>query len=68
MSVLACELSGPEVERWWAELVRVWPAFARHYAATNERAVFVLTPTNESHQKVGAISGRRLRILRKLVS
>jgi hypothetical protein len=33
-----------QTERWWPHLVEVWPAFADHYDATGERAVFVLEP------------------------
>lgn len=40
--VLADELD--DAERWWPQLVQVWPAFAEHYAATGERAVFALKP------------------------
>lgn len=43
--VCARELHGEELDRWWPELVDVWPAFSDHYAATGERAVFRLTPT-----------------------
>ncbi len=42
LDVVARELDGPEAERWWSQLVRAWPAFAQHYAATHERAVFLL--------------------------
>jgi deazaflavin-dependent oxidoreductase (nitroreductase family) len=44
IEVTARELDGDELERWWPELVGVWPAFAEHFAATGERSVFVLTP------------------------
>lgn len=44
IKVRARELEGAELERWWPLLVEVWPAFAVHYAATGERAAFVLTP------------------------
>lgn len=44
IEVTAHELDDAESDRWWPKLVEVWPAFAEHFAATRERAVFVLTP------------------------
>lgn len=44
ITVEAHELDGPEAERWWPALVKVWPAFAAEYAATNERTLFALQP------------------------
>jgi deazaflavin-dependent oxidoreductase (nitroreductase family) len=44
MPVVARELGGDALERWWPDLVAAWPAFGDHYAATGERAVFVLEP------------------------
>ncbi|MDH3605763.1 MAG: nitroreductase family deazaflavin-dependent oxidoreductase [Acidimicrobiia bacterium] len=43
--VIARELTGPEIDRWWPQLVRVWPAFGEHFATTQERYVFALEPT-----------------------
>ena len=40
--VAAEELDRHAIERWWPALVEVWPAFGDHFAATGERAVFVL--------------------------
>jgi deazaflavin-dependent oxidoreductase (nitroreductase family) len=48
LQVQARELEGAEVERWWPQLVAVWPAFAEHYAATGERTVFALEPADSS--------------------
>lgn len=45
--VMARELGEAGTERWWPNLVEIWPAFATHYAATGERTMFVLTPTDE---------------------
>lgn len=42
-AVAARELEGAELERWWPDLVGVWPAFAEHFAATGERSVFMLS-------------------------
>jgi deazaflavin-dependent oxidoreductase (nitroreductase family) len=44
IAVEAHELGGPEMERWWPALVKVWPAFAAAYAATKERTLFALRP------------------------
>lgn len=49
MTVDAHELDAAEAERWWRLLTEVWPAFADHYAATGERAVFALVPTSSAH-------------------
>ncbi len=38
------EFDRTEIEHWWPEFVAVWPAFAEHYAATDERYVFSLEP------------------------
>jgi deazaflavin-dependent oxidoreductase (nitroreductase family) len=40
--VEAVELGESEIEQWWPAFVDVWPAFAEHFAATGERAVFRL--------------------------
>ena len=43
--VITCtarELHGPEVDRYWPELVALWPAYAKHYERSGERAIFVL--------------------------
>lgn len=45
IDVTARELEATEAERWWSALTQIWPAFADQYAATGERAVFVLEPT-----------------------
>ncbi len=47
LRVVAHELDDAQIELWWQELVEVWPAFGEHYAATGERAVFVLEPVDE---------------------
>lgn len=44
--VTAREVGPEEVDVWWPQLVEVWPAFADHFAATRERTVFVLTPSD----------------------
>lgn len=44
--VRACEFDEPQIERWWPDLVDVWPAFGTHYAASGERAVFGLKVIN----------------------
>ncbi len=44
VEVTARELDEGEIEKWWPELVAVWPAFADHYANTGERTMFRLEP------------------------
>lgn len=39
---VAREAQPQEVERYWPLLVKTWPAYERFFAATHERAVFVL--------------------------
>jgi F420H(2)-dependent quinone reductase len=34
-----------ELARYWPQLVRVWPAYARFYRQGGRRSVFVLEPT-----------------------
>jgi deazaflavin-dependent oxidoreductase (nitroreductase family) len=46
--VRARVLDADEADRWWPALVDIWPAFDEHYAATGERTVFVLEPTNSA--------------------
>lgn len=35
-------------EQWWPSLTAIWPAFAEAYAATGERTVFSLQPTENA--------------------
>lgn len=42
MNCHARELRGNEIDRYWPRLVELWPAYAEHYQASGERAVFVL--------------------------
>jgi F420H(2)-dependent quinone reductase len=45
--VITCdarELHGREVDRHWPNLVALWPAYAKHYERSGERAIFVLEP------------------------
>jgi F420H(2)-dependent quinone reductase len=39
---VAREARGREVEKYWPLLVKTWPAYERFFAATHERAIFVL--------------------------
>ena len=34
-----------ELERYWPQLLRVWPAYERFYRQGGRRSVFVLDPT-----------------------
>ncbi|MGB8360765.1 MAG: nitroreductase/quinone reductase family protein [Acidimicrobiia bacterium] len=45
--VRARELEGEELERWFQALTEVWPALSDHHAATGERSVFILEPTDQ---------------------
>ncbi len=45
--VITCtarELHGADVDRYWPELVALWPAYAKHYERSGQRAIFVLEP------------------------
>jgi deazaflavin-dependent oxidoreductase (nitroreductase family) len=44
--VSAAELGDDELDAWWPALVDVWPAFETHFAATRERTVFRLDPSD----------------------
>jgi deazaflavin-dependent oxidoreductase (nitroreductase family) len=45
--VMARELDEAAPEHWWPHVVETWPAFGEHYAATGERTMFAITPTDE---------------------
>ncbi len=43
--VITCEareLHGPELDRYWPQLVTLWPAYRLHYQRSGERAIFML--------------------------
>jgi F420H(2)-dependent quinone reductase len=40
----AREASEAEVERYWPDLVKVWPAYQTHYDRSGQRLVFLLEP------------------------
>ncbi len=44
----ACELHGPELDRYWPQLVELWPAYRDHYRRSGERAIFMLEPRGEA--------------------
>jgi hypothetical protein len=35
-----------ELERYWPQLLRIWPAYERFYEQGGRRSVFVLDPTS----------------------
>jgi hypothetical protein len=39
---VAREAPGQETEKYWPRLVKTWPAYERFFAATHDRAIFVL--------------------------
>ena len=39
---IAREAQGPELEKYWPLLVKMWPAYERFFADSHERAIFVL--------------------------
>jgi deazaflavin-dependent oxidoreductase (nitroreductase family) len=51
LEVMARELEGDELERWFGALAEVWPAMSDHYAATGERSVFLLEPIDREDSK-----------------
>ncbi len=59
--VSARELDGGELERWWPELVDVWPALADHYGDTGERSVFVLDPSTADPDDAETVGRRFVR-------
>ena len=40
----AREAAAAEVERYWPQLVTIWPAYQRHYENGGQRSIFVLEP------------------------
>lgn len=43
--VITCEareLHGAELDRYWPQLVALWPAYREHYRRSGQRAVFML--------------------------
>lgn len=44
----AREATGPEIDIYWPGLVRIWPAYASHFARSHKRAIFVLEPAQET--------------------
>jgi deazaflavin-dependent oxidoreductase (nitroreductase family) len=40
----AREATSGELERYWPDLVRRWPAYETHYARSGQRAIFILEP------------------------
>jgi F420H(2)-dependent quinone reductase len=45
----ACEASQAEVDRYWPQLVQLWPAYQTLYDKSGQRLVFVLEPISPSH-------------------
>ena len=44
MTCEARELHGHELDRYWPQLVALWPAYREHYQRSGERAIFLLEP------------------------
>jgi len=48
----AREANPAEVETYWPQLVRIWPAYQQHYDRSGKRAIFILektTPPESDH-------------------
>lgn len=45
----AREASEAEVDRYWPQLVQIWPAYQTLYDRSGQRLVFVLEPLSPSH-------------------
>jgi F420H(2)-dependent quinone reductase len=45
----AREASQAEVERYWPQLVQVWPAYQTFYGRSGQRLIFLLEPLPPSH-------------------
>jgi deazaflavin-dependent oxidoreductase (nitroreductase family) len=39
---VAHEADELEIERYWSELITVWPAYQHHFARSGQRTVFIL--------------------------
>ncbi len=55
----ARELTDTEVERYWIELVKLWPAYRTHYERSGKRAVFVLEPCRSNGGENNNTNARR---------
>ena len=40
----AREASAEEIERYWPQLIQMWPAYEQHFTRSGQRSVFVLQP------------------------
>src|SRR5215469_15521075 len=45
----AHEASQAEIDRYWPQLVQIWPAYQTLYDKSRQRLVFVLEPISSSH-------------------
>ena len=43
-----------EIERYWSRFLEIWPATQTYYQRSGERWVFVLDPTQERDDRLGA--------------
>jgi hypothetical protein len=43
----AREATAEEMERYWPQLVRIWPAYRAFYEQGGERTIFVLEPARD---------------------
>jgi deazaflavin-dependent oxidoreductase (nitroreductase family) len=50
----ARQATAAEVERFWPRFLEIWPAMETYYKRTGERWVFVLVPTQERDDRLGA--------------
>lgn len=44
----ACEATAQEIERYWPQLVRIWPAYQTHFDRSGQRSIFILEPVMDS--------------------
>ena len=42
----AREIEGAELDRYWPQLVALWPAYREHHERSGKRSVFVLEPVS----------------------
>jgi F420H(2)-dependent quinone reductase len=45
----AREAREDEVERYWPQLIRIWPAYQSEFDRSRQRSIFILEPAPQSH-------------------
>jgi hypothetical protein len=45
----AREARDDEVERYWPQLIRIWPAYQSEFDRSRQRSIFILEPAPQPH-------------------